>query len=123
MKGQGCVDTAEEKGLFMQWWIIPSWKKSVRVTECSSAVESRQILKALGGALLWLFGVLEESWLPKIRVSGVFWGQEREEVTPGRKFCQLGRENLGKSLNQVRGGRSAQVWEEQMPWKCLVWDL
>lgn len=60
--------------------------------------------------VIWGAGV---PWLPKIRVSGVFWGQERGEVTPGRKFCQLGRENLGKSLNQVRGGRSAQVWEEQ----------
>lgn len=36
-----------------------------------------------------------------------------EELTPGRNFCQLGRENLGKSLNQVWGGSSAQVEEEQ----------
>lgn len=36
-----------------------------------------------------------------------------EEVTPGRNFCQLGRENVGKSLNEVWGGRLAQVKEEQ----------
>lgn len=34
-------------------------------------------------------------------------------MQPGRKFCQLGRENLGQSLNQAWGGSSAQVEEEQ----------
>lgn len=34
-------------------------------------------------------------------------------MQPGRNFCQLGRENLGQSLNQAWGGSSAQVEEEQ----------
>lgn len=39
----------------MELWIVLSWKGSVRITEFSSAVESRQILQALEGALHWGF--------------------------------------------------------------------
>lgn len=120
MKGQGCVDTAEEKGLFMQWWIIPSWKKSVRITECSSAVESRQIPKALGGALFWLFGVPGVPWLPKIRVSGVFLGAGtgggyawEKILSAGQgKFREKPESGVGREVSTGVGGAGClgKVW-------------
>lgn len=48
-----CEERGREQGLFMELWIILSWKGSMGITECSSAEESRQILPALEGALPW----------------------------------------------------------------------
>lgn len=110
------MQTEREQGLFMGLWIILSWKGSMRLTESGSAVESRQILQALEGALPWGFvqplggrgrtGSEMRGWER-------FWGQERGFIRR-TWLCHVGDER------RLHLGETSVSWERKISGKASI---